>query len=211
MNFKELKEKFKDFLIIDNQSINLLSNPKYIRRQISEWKKKKWLVELKRGTYVINDLYFKQKISALYIANKIYGPSYISLEYALSEYELIPETVNIITSVSTRKTADFTNRFGRFSYRKIKKELFFGYKIVNLNNQDVLYATKEKALLDFIYLNIGSFRESFDDFYHYRFQNLQNVSWKTFNGFLKNYKNNKLKRIIKLLRKYLKEENYKEL
>ena len=211
MNFKALKEKFKDFLIIDSQAINLIQNPKYIRRQISEWKNKKWLIELRRGMYLINDIYFTEKISPLYVANKIYSPSYISLEYALSEYELIPETVNIITSVSTRKTADFVNELGRFSYGKIKKELFFGYKAVNVNNQNALYATKEKALLDFIYLNIGSFRESFDDFYHYRFQNLETISWKTLNSFLEKYKNNKLKRIIKLLRKYSKEEDYKRL
>ena len=129
MNFKELKEKFKDVLVIDSQAINLIQNPKYIRRQISEWKKKKWFLELRRGMYVINDIYFKEKVSTLYIANRIYNPSYISLEYALSEYELIPETANVITSVSTRKTADFVNELGRFSYRKIKKELFLAIRL----------------------------------------------------------------------------------
>ena len=66
--------------------------------------------------YVIDDFYFKEKISVLYIANKIYNPSYISLEYALYEYELIPETVNVITSITTRKIARFKNQFGNHCY-----------------------------------------------------------------------------------------------
>ena len=164
MNFKELKEKFKDFTIIDSQAINLTANPSYLRRQISEWKKKGWLIELRRGMYVINDPYFKEKISPLYSAGKIYSPSYISLEYALSEYGIIPETTRIITSITTRKTANFKNQFGRFTYTKIKNNLFFGYINIKQNEQNIFYATKEKALLDFIYINLSSFKEIFDDF-----------------------------------------------
>ena len=209
MNFKQLKEKFKTSLIIDSQDINLTSNPKYLRRQFSEWKKKKWLIELRKGMYVINDLYFKEKISPLFIANKIYSPSYISLEYALSEYELIPETANTITSVTTRKTAKFENQIGSFNYTKIKNELFFGYEA--RNSQNILYATKEKALLDFIYINMSLFKESLDDFYHYRFQNLESISWNKLNSFLRKYTSSKLKRIIKLLRKYSQKGDYKKL
>lgn len=211
MNFKQLKDKFKDFLIIDSQSINLAYKPKYLRRQISEWKKKKWLIELRRGMYVINDVYFTEKISPLYIANKIYNPSYVSLEYALYEYEIIPETVNAMTSVTSRKTAKFENKFGRFNYSKIKNNLFFGYKIITHNRQNIFYATKEKALLDFIYINIKLFKETFDDFYNCRFQNLNNLHWNKLNKYLRIFNNKKLTRIINLLKEFMKKEKYKEL
>lgn len=207
MNFKELKNKFKDTLIIDAQSINLLDNPAYFRRQLSDWKKKKWLIELRKGMYVINDLYFKGKLPPLYLANQIYQPSYISLEYALSEYELIPEKVNVITSISTRKTSYFKNDFGMFKYTKIKNEYFFGYKMID--DQKILYATKEKALLDYFYIN--SHIDNNDAFYELRIQNLESLNWKRLYEYGDRFKNAKLMRTVKLLRKYLKEEGYKPL
>lgn len=209
MNFKELKEKFKHVLIIDAQSINLLDNPAYFRRQLSDWKKKKWLIELKKGMYVINDLYFKEKLSPLYLANQIYQPSYISLEYALSEYELIPERVNVITSIATRKTAYFKNDFGMFKYTKIKNDYFFGYRLIEVNKNKVIYATKEKALLDYLYIN--SQIDNNDAFYELRIQNLENLNWVKLNAFAKRFNNSKLSRTVKLLKKYLKEEGYKPL
>ena len=209
MNYKELENKFKDMLIIDSQSINLLDNPAYFRRQLSDWKKKKWLLELRKGMYVINDFYFKERLSLLYLANQIYKPSYISLEYALSEYELIPEKVNVITSIATRKTAYFENDFGMFSYTKIKNSYFFGYRLIDLKEQKVFYATKEKALLDYLYIN--SRIDNYEAFEESRLQNLESLNWSKLTSFSKRFNNAKLNRTVRLLKKYLKEEGYKPL
>ena len=209
MNYKELKNKFKDTLIIDFQSINLLDSPAYFRRQLVDWKKKKCLLELRKGMYVINDFYFKNRISVLYIANQIYKPSYISLEYALSEYELIPEKVNVITLITTRKTAYFKNDFGVFNYTKIKNNCFFGYKLIDLKEQKVFYATKEKALLDYLYIN--SKIDNYEAFEGLRLQNLESLSWSKLTSFSKKFNNAKLNRTVRLLKKYLKEESYKPL
>ncbi len=74
---------------------------------------------------------------------------------------MIPEAVTIITSVSTLKTARFENEFGQYSYKKVKPELFFGYKpvelpintaVVNPPKLTWLLAQPEKALLDLLYL-----------------------------------------------------------
>ena len=211
MNFKELKQKFKDSLIIDTQAISLSNNPNYLRRQISEGKEKKWLIELRRGMYVINDLYFEEKISKLYIANKIYTPSYISLEYALSEYEIIPEKVTTVTSITTRKTAYFKNHYGGFSYTKIKNNCFFGYKLIKHNNQNILYATKEKALIDFLYINLKNIKEDVNAFSEYRFQNLQSFNFEKVTRMTSAFNNLKLNRLIKLLKEYAKEKEYKKL
>lgn len=213
MNFKEVKSKFKDHLMIDSQAISLSKKPDYLRRQISEWKEKGWLVELKRGIYVINDPYFIEKISNLYIANKIYFPSYISLEYALFEYELIPEKVNLVTSVSTRKTTHFKNHFGTFLYKTIKKELFFGFKEITRNNSKILFATREKALLDFLYLNLNQFKRDkhMNILKEYRFQNLGSLRMKELNSYLKRFKNKKLEEIVKCLKDHKKEERYRKV
>jgi predicted transcriptional regulator of viral defense system len=87
------------------------------------------------------------------IANKIYDPSYISFEMALSYYDLIPETVYQITSASSRKTQAFKTDLASFSYRKIKPELMFGYALQKLGSYNFKIAEPEKAVLDFFYLN----------------------------------------------------------
>ncbi len=87
-------------------------------------------------------------------AGKIYCPSYLSLEYALAWYEIIPETVLALTSVSTLKTAVFDTPIGYYSYRHVSPNLFFGYK--PLQPKDGLpcfMATPEKALLDLLYFH----------------------------------------------------------
>jgi predicted transcriptional regulator of viral defense system len=87
-------------------------------------------------------------------SNVLYAPSYVSLEYVLSLYGLIPEKVAQVTAVTTRKTARFSNPIGSFSFRHVKRDLFFGYTDQkDENGAAVLVATPEKALLDKIYLD----------------------------------------------------------
>ena len=62
------------------------------------------LVRIKRGLYVFGDFFVRGQICKELLANLIYGPSYISLEWALGYYGLIPERVEVITSVSLKAT-----------------------------------------------------------------------------------------------------------
>jgi hypothetical protein len=68
-------------------------------------------------------------------------------------YGLIPEMVFNVTSVTTKTTRSYKNKFGFFIYRHIKPSLFLGYKKVDIASQPYLIATPEKALIDYIYLN----------------------------------------------------------
>lgn len=87
------------------------------------------------------------------IANVIYSPSYVSLHYTLCFYEMIPEAVTTITSVTTLKTCRFDNRFGTFVYQTVKPSFFFGYEpMVGRDGKGFFMATPEKALLDLLYL-----------------------------------------------------------
>jgi len=86
------------------------------------------------------------------IANKLYQPSYISFESALSHYGIIPETVYTITSVTTKKSKELSAQNSSFKYYKIKKNLFFGYRPQKINNKTIIMAEAEKALLDYIYI-----------------------------------------------------------
>src|SRR3989338_4118575 len=61
------------------------------------------------------------------IANRLYEPSYLSLEYALAHYQLIPEAVYEITSVTTRATREFDVHGKKYRYHRFKKHYFTGY------------------------------------------------------------------------------------
>lgn len=102
---------------------------------------------LKRGIYALNtDLPFEEEI-----ANAIYRPSYISFEYALAYYNLIPEMVYTVTSATTKPTRMFDISGKAFSYQTIKKEAFTGYFLNKKENGSFLIAEKEKALVDYLY------------------------------------------------------------
>ncbi len=202
MKWREFKAKYQNHLIIDSRSIGLSENPDYLRIQISNWKKQNYLLELKRGNYVINEPFYLERISPLYIANQIYSPSYISLEYALSFYGLIPEGVYTYTSVSTKKTASFQNHFGNYSYQSISTKLFWGFDEMKIKNQSVFFATKEKAILDFIYYRLAEFKEKPSDFTEgFRFQNLEELNPNQLTTYAQSFSNTKLQRIVELFAK----------
>ncbi len=126
--------------------------PGFDRNNLVRWTKKGRLVHLRRGWYAFPE-YQDRPEFAEYIAGKIYNPSYISLHSALAFYGLIPESVVQITSVTSLKTASFTNEFGEYSYKSVKSDLMFGYfRRPIADAWATPYATREKALLDLLYL-----------------------------------------------------------
>ncbi len=110
---------------------------------------------LKSGLFLkLRNNYYMLKDShpPLYsIANKLYQPSYISLESALSHYGIIPEVVYAVTSVTTKPTREFKTPKAVFSYQRIKKGVFAGYSPVTIEGHVVLLAEPEKALADYLY------------------------------------------------------------
>jgi predicted transcriptional regulator of viral defense system len=125
--------------------------PNFDRSNITRWIKKGYIVRLRQEYYAFPE--FKSKPDyALYFANRIYKPSYISLHTALSFYGIIPEAVVQITSVTSLKTISFKNDFGDYSYKSAKEDLMFGYDLKAMaDNRTIQFATPEKALLDLLY------------------------------------------------------------
>ena len=212
MKFADFEQKYGKNLVITSHLLELQEkNMPYLRRLISEWKKKKWLLELKKGMYVIHREYYKNRLNPYYIANLIYFPSYISMETALSFYNLIPEGVFSITSVSSKKTNHFKNEFGDFSYASVKSSLFFGYRFFQEGEQKYFFATKEKALLDFLYLNIKNISLETDIIQVYRLQNLDTLNINKFKEYLKLFKHKKLTKIANNLLDNFEKQNYQKL
>lgn len=104
-------------------------------------------LKLRNSYYMLKDSH-----SPLYvIANKLYQPSYVSLESALSHYGIIPEVVYAVTAVTTKPTREFKTPRAVFSYQRIKKSVFAGYSPVSIEGHVVLLAEPEKALADYLY------------------------------------------------------------
>lgn len=119
------------------------------QNQLVRWEKEGRIWRLKRGLYTLPDDLRAAPLSPRWLANHLYSPSYISLDFALSFYELIPELVTTITSISIAKTASFQNPLGRFTYQALKQERFFGFEETpDEQGTLVRMAAPEKALLD---------------------------------------------------------------
>ncbi len=151
MTFIEFKDSLNKFTVFSVRDIRKI-DPHFERRNLKNWQDKGYIKKVIKGHYIFTDLEINE--SVLYeIANKIYGPSYVSLEMALSYYHLIPESVYQITSVATKKTKEFMTPIANFNFRTLRPNLFFGYKIVSYDQKSFKIADGEKAILDYLYFN----------------------------------------------------------
>jgi predicted transcriptional regulator of viral defense system len=123
------------------------------RDKISDLLKKGIIIRVKKGLYVFGDAYRQTPYSPEVLANLIYGPSYISLDYALQHYGLIPERVEGVTSVTTGRSRKFATPVGLFVYRMISLDAFrIGMDRIEVGDgRAFLIATPEKALCDKVY------------------------------------------------------------
>lgn len=123
------------------------ATPTSAKFQLIRYARRGLLRRLKRGLYAAE----ARLPSKWTLANRLYRPSYISLESALSYYGLIPETVYSVTSVTTKSTREFEVLGTSYSYRAIKRAAFTGYRGIEIEGRPVLMAEKEKALADYLY------------------------------------------------------------
>lgn len=151
MNYINFHKELKELPIFSLRDLRKLNEKVYHHRLI-EWQKKGLIERIANGVYKFSDVELNE-LKLFFIANKIYPPSYISLETSLSYYNLIPETVYNITSVTTKKTSRFISKYGNFFYRKIRKNLFWGYTLIQKDNLTIKFAEPEKAILDYFYLH----------------------------------------------------------
>lgn len=104
-------------------------------------------IKIRNGLYALRS----DPPHELEIANRLYGPSYVSLEYALAYYRFIPETVYTVTSVTTKITREFTVQGKSYEYSRIKRSAYTGYKLIKESQAKILMAMPEKALVDYCY------------------------------------------------------------
>ncbi|MBW2031754.1 MAG: hypothetical protein JRJ31_22100 [Deltaproteobacteria bacterium] len=120
------------------------------RDKITDLLRKGAIIRVKKGLYIFGEDYRQEPYSREVIANLIYGPSYISLEYALQYYGMIPEGVEAVTSVTCGRSRKFYTPVGLFTYWMIPLAAFrTGLdKMETADGRSFLMAIPEKALAD---------------------------------------------------------------
>jgi predicted transcriptional regulator of viral defense system len=149
--------------------------------------KKGLFVKLRNGLYTLADYPANHYL----IANRLYEPSYISFDTALSFYGIIPETVYAITSVTTKTTREFKVENIRFLYHKLKKEVYTGYKAIKYLDSTILIATPEKALVDYLYFVIIKKRSL-----HYERLDLKKIKKANLLSYIKLFKKSKMIELV---------------
>ena len=208
-----------------------------VRRQLSRWRKAGRIIQLRRGLYTLSKRYRKVDPHPFLVANAISRPSYVSCQSALSYYGLIPEAVFMYTCVTTGRPAVHQNELGRFIYRHIKVDLFWGYRWFPLDTGlshsprtgpdatgpratapsglmwgiGAFVAKPEKALLDLIYLETGADDPGYLD--ALRLQNLSVLRLEELKKMARKAGKPKLRRAVSYIEKLCKteDESYKTL
>jgi len=152
MIFREFETRIRALPAFNLNDVRKL-DPSFHRQQLNYWHNQGTIKPLAGGYYILADRAMDEMVLFM-VANKIYEPSYVSLESALAYYEIIPETVLGVTSISSRKTKQYESAWGVFSYRSVKPQYMIGYQVIE-NTPGIKFkvAYLEKALLDYLYLN----------------------------------------------------------
>ncbi|MBU2602033.1 MAG: hypothetical protein KKA32_07685 [Actinobacteria bacterium] len=129
----------------------------YPRDKITALLRRGDIVRVKKGVYVFGRAHARRPYSREVLANMLYGPSYVSLEYALQYHGLIPERVEAVTSMTTNRARRFATPLGLFIYRPATPAAYpLGVELVEIEGGRFLLATPEKALADRVRADRGS-------------------------------------------------------
>lgn len=154
MNIAELRKLIGREEIDYQFLLSSLSDYAYPRDKITTWLKSGALIRIKKGLYIFGKETAITPFSPEVLANLIYGPSAISLNYALSFYGMIPERTTTITSITSKRDKTFQTPIGAFTYRYLTlRKYVVGIELFNANEKSpFLIASPEKALCDHIHL-----------------------------------------------------------
>lgn len=149
-NAESQLRSFGNIPLMHQTVLSVLNGYKTPNNKISRWLDEGVLLPVKRGMYVVSPDISGKPVERLLVANLLYGPSCVSLDYALWHYGLIPETVVEVTSVTTRRSQTLETGLGRFSYQHLPDALYpIGMQSVAVTGGGYcLLATPAKALCD---------------------------------------------------------------
>lgn len=196
--------------IFDYQTLMVaLQEYAHPRDKITDLIRKNNIIRIKKGLYIFGDDYRRYPFSRELLANLIYGPSYISLEYALHYHGLIPERVEALTSITTGRSRSFLTPVGLFKYRMIPLQAFQTgmMRVEQRNGQSFLIAEPDKALADKIVSDRGIEIETQKAMYRYLVHDLRidsgilsGMNPERLAEFAMRYRSQKLRKLSSLVR-----------
>ena len=173
MRWDALLKEFSDRPLFHSSMLRIFDDaPVHIEVQLSRWSRAGKLCRIRRGWYLIEKPYRARSVSEAVIANTVVQPSYLSLEWALGFYGLIPEAVFNPTSITTARGVEFTAKDRRYFYNHVQPAFFAGYEKVERGGDVFIIAGSEKALLDKMYIAMRIGKFSTDWLKGLRLQNL---------------------------------------
>ena len=132
------------------------NDPGNVRRQLSRWVRSSRVQQMRRGLYALAPPWQRSVPHPFLVANRLTPGSYVSGAAALAFAHAIPEYAPEVTSVTPGRPHTRQLPSGRFSFRHLKADRVFGYRLLDLgDDQQAFVATPEKALLDSVYLQPG--------------------------------------------------------
>lgn len=158
MNIYELKKQLTLSVFTHDMLVDILKNTYInINDKIMKFVNNGELIRLKKGVYCLSKEYRDTPLDLISVSTMLYSPSYVSFEFALIYYGMIPERVEEVTCVTTKNNKLFETPIGRFSYKKIPLKAYsLGIDwIYDEKLGGRFIATPEKALCDKIRYDKG--------------------------------------------------------
>lgn len=175
MNLFKQFSNYAPYPIPHQVLLSILKQYKRPNDKIHDLLTKKEIISLKKGLYVTGSLIEGGQQNIELIANHLTGPSYISLDYALSFYGLIPEKVFEVSSITVKVSKKFKTPLGIFTYTHLPLPYYsFGLcQLVISVNQYAVMASAEKAICDKIICTKNVRLRSKQDAYHFLINDLR--------------------------------------
>lgn len=166
------------------------------------------IVRIRKGLYTFGEVFRREAVSRELLANLIHGPSYASLDYALSYYGLAPERVDTVTSLTLGRSRAFDTPFGAFSYHHASQNRYaVGVLLEQHGDLSFLIASPEKALVDKVWIDkrFGGVRLS--DYGPYLLEDLRldairliALDWSRLEAIARAYAARKIDQLVRYLR-----------
>ncbi len=158
------------------------------------------ILNIRRGLYCLAPRYQKKPVGVFSLAQRIYGPSYISMETALSYHGWIPEAVHACTCSSYGNSKEFKTPLGIYSYKRVpQRTLYSNVERCVWDNANVFFvASPAKALADYVYthrLNWTDIDQAAGDL-RIESENLASVTQLELSQLKDNYRSSRVKRFL---------------
>ena len=214
-NIIEIRSRISEDIFDYQQLLDNLSHYGNIRNCIGRLLDSGEIIRIRKGLYTFAEPLRRSPLCRELLANLIYGPSYITADYALSYYGLIPERVTVLTSVTTGRSRSFSTPFGVFTYRSLSGAFYTpGATLETSGKSPFLIATPEKALIDRVWQDnhfsgttISSYDAYLRDDQRLDFDRLRELDFKRFQEFAGARGSRKIDNLLKYIKPHMEKTN----